>query len=64
MKKLRKGDRVTVTVNFRPDFNGTITGEGRNGRWWYVLKDGNRLATAYSKDFCKPEVVGGVPDDR
>jgi len=53
---LKKGDRVTVKVDGRPAFNGTITGEGRLGPWWNVLKDGNKCATSFHKDFCQPEI--------
>lgn len=52
---LKKGYRVTVQVSDRPPFNGLITGEGRAGRWWHVLKDGTKNPVGYHKDFCCPE---------
>ena len=55
--KLKKGDRVTVKMANRQAFNGRITGEGRGGLWWLVLKDGNVCPTCYHKDFCQPEAV-------
>ena len=55
MNDLKKGDRVTVRVDERPAFNGLITGEGRSGHWWMVLKDGTKHANGYSKSFCYPE---------
>ncbi len=61
MPELKKGDRVTVKVDDRPAFNGTITGEGRSGHWWMVLKDGTKFANGYHKDFCGPEVAA-VPN--
>jgi hypothetical protein len=64
MTELKKGDRVTVKVDDRPSFNGIITGEGRGGHWWIVLKDGNKCATCYHKDFCRPEAVPVPNGDR
>lgn len=55
MTELKKGDRVTVKVNGHPAFNGVIAGEGRNGHWWRVLKDGTKHPNGYHKDFCRPE---------
>jgi len=55
MNDLKKGDRVTVRCDQRPAFNGLITGEGRGGHWWIVLKDGTKSAIGYSKSFCYPE---------
>jgi hypothetical protein len=57
MTELKKGDRVTVKVDDRPAFNGAITGEGRSGHWWMVLKDGTKHAIGYHKDFCGPEAA-------
>lgn len=57
MDSLKKGDRVTVKVDDRPAFNGLITGEGRSGHWWLVLKDGVKSSIGYHKTFCKPEVT-------
>lgn len=58
MTDLKKGARVTVNLrDGRSPFNGTITGEGRSGHWWFVLKDGNKHANGYHKDFCQPEAV-------
>ena len=57
MDSLKKGDRVTVKVGVRPAYNGVITGEGRKGNWWLVLKDGLTTPTAIHKDFCQRERV-------
>jgi hypothetical protein len=57
---LKKGDRVTVKLDGRLPFNGAITGEGRSGHWWMVLKDGNRHSTCYNKDFCQPAADAAV----
>ena len=57
MADLTRGDRVTVKVDDRAAFNGLITGEGRSGHWWMVLKDGTKHPHGYHKDFCRPEVA-------
>lgn len=57
MDSLKKGDRVTVTVGARPTYHGVITGEGRRGIWWLVLKDGLMTPIAIHKDFCRRERV-------
>ena len=64
MSQLKKGDRVTVKVDGRPAFNGTIVGEGRLGPWWAVMKDGNQYADSYHKDFCRPEAESVSNGDR
>jgi hypothetical protein len=55
MSDLKKGDRVTVDVPPCRHFHGVITGEGRTGKWWLVLKDGTKHANGISKSFCHPE---------
>lgn len=56
MPDLGKGDRVTVdTGDERTPFNGVITGEGRTGHWWLILKDGTKHPNGYHKNFCRPE---------
>lgn len=57
MSELKKGDRVTVKVSERAEFNGLITGEGRSGHWWMIRKDGTKTPNGYHKDFCWPEVA-------
>jgi hypothetical protein len=61
MSELKKGDRVTVDWgDERPPFAGTITGEGRTGHWWMVLRDGRKHPIGCHKNFCKPESSGAV----
>lgn len=55
MGDLKIGDRVTVTVNDRKPFHGVITGEGRDGLWWLIVKDGTKSPNGYHKDFCSPQ---------
>ncbi|MDE1902142.1 MAG: hypothetical protein KGI37_10975 [Alphaproteobacteria bacterium] len=57
MSELKIGDRVTVKVYERPAFNGIITGEGRSGHWWIIIKDGTKSKNGYAKDFCQPECL-------
>ncbi len=57
MTDLKKGDRVTVSIPPRRYYTGTITGEGRTGEWWMVLKDGKKYPEGISKSFCSPEVL-------
>jgi hypothetical protein len=54
MPHLKIGDRVTVKIGLR-EFCGKIVGEGRQGLWWIVLKDGTKYGVAYHKDFCRHE---------
>ena len=60
MVELKKFDRVTVKLDGRLSFNGTITGEGRTGEWWMILKDGTKHPNGYHKDFCQPEITEEV----
>jgi hypothetical protein len=53
---LKRGDRVIVAVPNRQSFRGEITGEGREGEWWLVRKDGTKFPNGYHKDYCRPEV--------
>lgn len=57
MSKLQKGDRVTVKVQERPEFNGVIVGEGRGGHWWIIVKDGAVARNAYAKSYCRPRKI-------
>jgi hypothetical protein len=45
------GDFVTVNLP-RRQFNGTIIGEGRTGKWWMVIPDGYKNAVGCHKSFC------------
>jgi len=60
MTDLKKGDRVIVDVPPHRKFSGVIVGEGREGLWWNVVKDGTKSSVAYHKSFCKPEEAARV----
>jgi hypothetical protein len=54
MSELKEGDRVTVRYSpYSQSFDGLITGEGRDGLWWWVLKDGTKHPRGIHKSFCQ-----------
>lgn len=63
MDELAKGDRVVVHLPNRPCLTGVIVGEGREGQWWHILKDGTKYPKAYNKSFCRPDRIQPDPSD-
>lgn len=53
MNDLKIGDRVVVQMNNKI-LTGIISGEGRKGDWWNIVKDGTKYPQSYHKDFCRP----------
>jgi hypothetical protein len=57
MAALKKGDRVRVAFLSagltRPHvYVGTITGESRDGKNWWIHKDGTKYVRDVHKSFC------------
>ena len=50
---MKKGDRVIVKIHAQKTWYGVITGEGGNGQWWNVRKDGVKNSRGIHKSFCR-----------
>jgi hypothetical protein len=57
-RELKKGDRVIVKIYAQASWRGVITGEGRAGRSWHIVKDGTKWSRGIHKTFVRAELNG------